>query len=91
PVGSDVYILWDTRPEEWAPQNHSCNPNTQYSGLNVIASRDIEKNEELTLDYASFLDDQMEAFVCTCGSPNCRSWISNQKEPAGKKTVKALA
>lgn len=43
PVGSDVYILWDTRPEEWAPQNHSCNPNTQYSGLNVIASRDIEK------------------------------------------------
>lgn len=91
PVGSDVYILWDTRPEEWAPQNHSCNPNTQYSGLNVIASRDIEKNEELTLDYASFLDEQMEAFVCTCGSPNCRTWISNQKEMKDNKTVKALA
>ncbi|HEX5624811.1 MAG TPA: SET domain-containing protein-lysine N-methyltransferase, partial [Saprospiraceae bacterium] len=51
PVGTDVYILWDTNPEEWAPQNHSCDPNTHYQGLNVIASRDIAKHEELTLDY----------------------------------------
>lgn len=91
PIGHDVYILWDNRPEEWAPQNHCCNPNTVYSGLNVVAAREIEKDEELTLDYASFLDDQMEEFVCTCGSSNCRTWISNQKTEEPAKTVKALA
>ncbi len=90
PIGNDVYILWDTKPEEWAPQNHSCSPNTIYHGLNVIACKDIEKFEELTLDYASFLDEQMEAFVCTCGSPNCRAWISNGKTEEKVKNIKAF-
>lgn len=76
PLSDEVYILWDTDPKEWAPQNHSCVPNTKYQGLNVIASRDIEQNEELTLDYTSFLDKEMEAFQCRCGHPQCRGWIS---------------
>ena len=33
--------------------------NTAYDGLNVIATRDIALNEELTLDYATFLDETM--------------------------------
>jgi D-alanine-D-alanine ligase-like ATP-grasp enzyme len=28
PISNEVYILWDHKPETWAPQNHSCNPNT---------------------------------------------------------------
>lgn len=35
-------------------QNHSCEPNTRYDGLNVIAIRDIAPHEELTLDYSDF-------------------------------------
>ena len=36
PISNEVYILWDENPANWAPQNHSCNPNTAYVGLNVI-------------------------------------------------------
>jgi D-alanine-D-alanine ligase len=76
PVSEELYILWDENPSEWAPQNHSCEPNTMFDGLNVLAIRDIEQNEELTLDYAQFLDENMEPFQCRCGTPSCRGEIS---------------
>ena len=75
PVSSEVFVLWDNAPGEWAPQNHSCNPNTGYAGLNVIALRDIEPQEELTIDYTSFLNDEMESFICNCGAENCKKLI----------------
>lgn len=76
PVSNEVFLLWDNDPAEWAPQNHSCQPNTTYDGLNVIAIRHIQPGEELTLDYATFLDEHMEPFECQCGSTNCRKRIS---------------
>ena len=76
PVSNKVYLLWDEDPAQWAPQNHSCRPNTQYDGLNVVALCSIAADEELTLDYASFLDEQMEPFACACGSPGCRGLIT---------------
>lgn len=76
PISDEVFLLWDNNPAEWAPQNHSCNPNTAYDGLNVLSLRAILKGEELTLDYASFLDENMEPFQCHCGSANCRSTIT---------------
>ncbi|HUZ60423.1 MAG TPA: SET domain-containing protein-lysine N-methyltransferase [Hanamia sp.] len=75
PVGNDVYVLWDEDPTGWAPQNHSCEPNTEYVGLNVIAYKNIKKGEELTLDYTTFLNDEMESFICNCGAPNCKKII----------------
>ncbi len=75
PVSSEVFVLWDNAPAEWAPQNHSCNPNTGYAGLNVIALRDIMAEEELTIDYTSFLNDEMESFICNCGAENCKKII----------------
>ena len=80
PLSDEVYILWDTKPAEWAPQNHSCDPNTQYSGLNVIAKKEIKKGEELTLDYTSFLNNEMESFICNCGAPNCKKVIQGKEE-----------
>jgi D-alanine-D-alanine ligase len=71
--------LWDEDPANWAPQNHSCTPNTGYDGLTVIALRNIDPGEELTLDYATFLDDSMEPFVCRCGSAQCRGLITGTK------------
>ncbi len=75
PVSEELFILWDEDPSEWAPQNHSCEPNTFFDGLNVIARKQIKKDEELTLDYALFLDENMEPFQCQCGSAGCRGLI----------------
>lgn len=76
PLSNEVFLLWDNDPSAWAPQNHSCQPNTTYDGLNVIAIRNIQPGEELTLDYATFLDEHMEPFQCRCGAANCRQWIA---------------
>jgi D-alanine-D-alanine ligase len=76
PLSNEVFLLWDYDPSGWAPQNHSCSPNTEYKGLNVIATRSISKGEELTLDYSSFLDENMEPFHCQCGASQCRGLIT---------------
>lgn len=75
PVSGEVSILWSSDPSEWAPQNHSCDPNTGFIGLNVAALRDIAAGEELTLDYGTFYDDHMEPFECRCGAANCRGFV----------------
>ncbi|MBS1655106.1 MAG: SET domain-containing protein-lysine N-methyltransferase, partial [Bacteroidetes bacterium] len=75
PLSNEVFLLWDDNPYGWAPQNHSCDPNTGYDGLNVVALKDIIPGEELTLDYATFLDEHMEPFQCRCGSSSCRGMI----------------
>lgn len=75
PISSEVFILWSDKPEDWAPQNHSCNPNTAFDGLNLVAQREIPHGEELTLDYATFCDESMQSFECQCKSQNCRGRI----------------
>ncbi len=79
PLGDDIYAYWDKEPWEWSPQNHSCDANTKQIGLNMVAIKDIEASEELTLDYADFLDHTMEPFQCNCGAKNCRGLISGTK------------
>ncbi len=78
PISPNVFILWSNNPADWAPQNHSCNANTGYKGLNVIALAAIKSGDELTLDYANFLDETAQPFACQCGSPNCRKIISGK-------------
>ena len=78
PLSAEVFLLWDDNPAEWAPQNHHCTANTHYDGLNVVASRHIHMGEELTLDYAEFLDEHMMPFNCQCGSSNCRGRIEGR-------------
>ncbi len=75
PISEEVFILWSENPDEWAPQNHSCAPNTGYKGLNLIALRDIAVGEELTLDYATILDENAAPFECQCGATGCRGLI----------------
>ena len=76
PVSEELFILWDDDPSEWAPQNHSCDPNTAFDGLNVLAIKKLTKGQELTLDYADFLDENMEPFNCHCGAASCRGEIA---------------
>jgi hypothetical protein len=92
PVSNEVFLLWDDNPSGWAPQNHSCHPNTAYQGLDIVALRDIPKGEELTLDYASFLDEEhMEPFQCRCGAPNCRGLITGIPRNSVTEREKKLA
>jgi D-alanine-D-alanine ligase len=74
-VGNGIFMLWDEDPREWAPQNHSCDPNTAYAGLNLIALRDIRAGEELTIDYSGFANPDAAPFQCTCGAEKCRGTI----------------
>ena len=76
PVSNEVFLLWDEDPAGWAPQNHSCEANTAYRGLDVISTRSIKKDEELTLDYSDFLGEHMEPFHCKCGSAQCKGYIT---------------
>lgn len=74
-VGNGVFMLWDEDPREWAPQNHSCDPNTTYTGLNLVALREIRAGEELTIDYSGFANPDAAPFTCTCGAEKCRGTI----------------
>ena len=80
PLSDDVYALWDTEPTAWAPQNHSCNPNTAFDGLNVVTLRDIAHGEELTLDYARSMNELSAPFDCRCGASNCRGHVTGRAE-----------
>lgn len=85
PLSEEVFALWDEDPTSWAPQNHSCDANTVFDGLNVRSTRAVFAHEELTLDYATFLDPRMEPFTCKCGSKQCRGVISG---PEGNTLTK---
>jgi hypothetical protein len=79
PLSSEVFILWDNTPEDWSPQNHSCEPNTAYQGLDVVTLRTIQKGEELTFDYGAVYNQDMEPFDCHCGASTCRKHIVGTK------------
>jgi SET domain-containing protein len=55
--------------------NHSCESNTFLYTVNrvsyLIAMREIQEDEELTLDY-SLCNFAGKDFDCKCGSPDCR-------------------
>jgi len=75
PLSDEVFVLWDSNPSEWAPQNHSCDPNTEFVGLDVVALRDIALGEELTLDFAQLLSETSASFTCNCGTTRCRGEV----------------
>lgn len=75
PFGEDLLVLRDSNPGDWMLQNHSCDPNTAYRGLDLIALKTIDVGEELTVDFATFCGENMEGFQCMCGSVQCRGDI----------------
>jgi hypothetical protein len=75
PLSEEIFMLWDSNPTQWAPINHSCDPNTAFQGLNIYAIRDIAVGEELTFDYSTMYSENMLEFPCQCQSPKCRKII----------------
>jgi D-alanine-D-alanine ligase-like ATP-grasp enzyme len=90
PLDDEVFILWSANPRDWAPQNHCCDPNTGYDGLNVVALRPIATGEELTLDYATFCNETAASFACQCGAANCRGTVSGTSGNSVALREKAL-
>ncbi|MGF1552426.1 MAG: SET domain-containing protein [Paracoccaceae bacterium] len=58
--------------------NHSCAPNLGIEGQICFRTRRaVDAGEELTLDYATFDDDDY-AMDCACGAPACRGRVTGQ-------------
>lgn len=75
PLTDEVFVMWHDDPAQWRPIDHSCDPNTWLSGLDLVARRAIRRGEALTIDYATFCGDTMAAFECRCGAAECRGVI----------------
>lgn len=71
--------------------NHSCDSNTWMDDeVTLVARRDIEAGEEVTVDYALFTTQSnwMMDSRCRCGSPDCRRVITGddwRREDVQKK------
>ena len=84
PMGKKGNKFRFIKPEEpWMYMNHSCDSNAGIiDDRKLIASRDIKKGEEITVDYSTLdiesLTQGKEQLVmkCKCGSKNCRKIIS---------------
>ena len=75
PLSDEVFVLWAEDPSEWAPQNHSCEPNTELKGLDLVAIGAIPAGVELTLDFATLQNPESEPFRCNCGTKSCRGQV----------------
>jgi hypothetical protein len=64
--------------------NHSCAPNSSWSGHDLLASRHLSAGEEVTWDYLETEQEIAAAFACLCGSPGCRGSINNESALARK-------
>lgn len=61
--------------------NHSCSPNAGFQGaIHVVAIRDVRAGESITIDYATCVSADHDAFVmvCKCGEKNCRGVITGE-------------
>lgn len=75
PLTDEIWVTWDPDPEDWKPSQHSCDPTAWLDGLDVVARRDLPAGTEVTLDYATFYNEEMPSFDCACGSADCRRVI----------------
>jgi D-alanine-D-alanine ligase len=75
PLTDQVWVIWSEEAEEWRPINHSCDPNTWLEGLDLVARRDISQGEEIRVDYATYGNNVLAPFDCTCGAPECRGRV----------------
>jgi hypothetical protein len=85
PVAKDRFIaLPESDPEISLDEylNHSCDANTWLSDeVTLVAQRDIEAGEEITLDQGTwnFDDDYVdEGEPCSCGAGNCRRVLTER-------------
>jgi D-alanine-D-alanine ligase len=83
PLTDELFVSWSHDPDHWKPINHSCDPSAWLDGLNLVARRDIQPGQEITMDYATFCNERMAEFICSCGGDQCRGVVrgTDHKEP----------
>ena len=80
-IGEDLHLVDISGGMERAgvSLNHSCDSNLwMRDAVMLVARRDIEADEEVTVDYALFTTqpDWALELACNCGSPDCRHVIT---------------
>lgn len=58
--------------------NHSCEPNVEEKDRIGYAIKDIDKGEEVTIDY-DLVAHLEKPFNCRCGSKNCRGFVRGRR------------
>lgn len=73
PIGAGEHVLQQTGIGHL---NHCCDPALGWADdRTLIAMRDIEEGEELTIDYATVIDDPGFVMMCHCETYRCRQVI----------------
>jgi len=78
-VGRDLFRLPCGNIDDFV--NHSCDPTAGVrlypSGMIILAIQPIKIHDEITFDYATYLNNSHEQMICRCGSADCRGVIGN--------------
>lgn len=81
-IGIDTFMGQSGGLDDYV--NHACNPNCyiaiQDYSVHLIALRHINRDEEITFDYATTQIDFPFRFDCVCGDVACRGNIGNVNE-----------
>jgi len=75
PITDEMWVAWPDEPDDWRPVNHSCDPNAWLEGLDLVARRAISRGEEIRVDYATYGNNILAPFDCTCGAMTCRDRV----------------
>ena len=79
-IADDLYLAPLTKAEVDKSMiyiNHSCDPNVGMGGNILLRTmREVNKGEELTLDYALHISNPSFSLSCKCNSKNCRRTIT---------------
>lgn len=59
--------------------NHSCNPNAGLRETTLLALKDIYRDEEITYDYSTTMNEDFWTMRCDCRSPRCRGEVKDFK------------
>lgn len=73
--------------------SHGCEPNCRLDmdSFELVALRNIDAGELLTIDYAATEDRLHVQFPCHCGAKSCRNWIAGRLEGANAEGLGYLA
>jgi len=87
-----ISIIKDEEYDGFNFLNHNCTPNCGFKGqIFLVTMRDIEKDEEITIDYAMVLHKSNNgprySLECLCGDIHCRKMITDDdwKDPLLQK------
>ena len=76
PIAVGARVLAPTSPDIRTELNHSCEPTLGWrDDATLVAVRDIAAGEELTVDYATGVDDPDFVMMCHCETYRCRQVI----------------